>query len=318
MADYLVTGGAGFLGSNLVRRLLAEGHSVTVFDSLATGRRENLEGLEGDLTFVKGDIRDNAALLEVFASKGFECAFHLAALPSVRFSFENPQEAHEVNATGTLNVLAVARALAVGRVVFASSCALYGDTSRPPIAEDAPAEPLSPYAAQKLLGEKYCLLYSRFLGVPAVALRLFNIYGPRQDPGSDYAAVVPKFLTGLLQGEPPIVYGDGEQTRDFVFVEDAVNACVLASSSAKAPGRVINIGSGIETPISKLAKLTASVAGVELKPKHGPAVPGEVRHSCADITLARNILGYSPATTLEQGLKKTLEFFKVQGSSATF
>lgn len=314
MADYIVTGGAGFIGSSLVRRLLADGHSVTVFDSLATGRRENIEGLSGDFAFVKGDIRDTAALLDVFASKGFECAFHLAALPSVRRSFEDPQEAHDVNATGTLNVLAVARAVGCPRVVFASSCAVYGDAAAPPVSESAPTEPLSPYAAQKLFGEKYCLLYSRFLGVPSVVLRFFNIYGPRQDPASDYAAVVPNFLTRLLEGGPPVIHGDGKQTRDFLFVDDVVSACVLASGSAKAPGRIINIGSGVETPVDRLAELAISRVGLDVKPEYGPAVPGEVRFSCADITTARNILGYSPETTLEEGLKKTLEFFRASAS----
>ncbi len=308
MANYIITGGAGFLGSNLVRRLLADGHSVTVFDSLVTGRRENIEGLEGDLEFVEGDIRDTAALLELFASKAFESVFHLAALPSVRFSFENPQEAHDVNATGTLNVLAVARAVGCSRVVFASSCALYGDETPPPISENASVKPLSPYAAQKLASESYCVLYTQFLGVPSVALRFFNIYGPRQDPASEYAAVVPKFLTCLLAGEAPVVFGDGEQTRDFVFVEDAVSALVLASSSLKAPGKVVNIGSGVETSINHLAGLAVSAAEVEVEIRHAPAVPGEVRRSCADITLARNVLNFNPETTLEDGLKKTLDF----------
>ena len=312
MANYIVTGGAGFIGSNLVRRFLSDGHSVTVFDSLVTGRRENIEGLDGELTFVKGDIRDTAVLLEVFASKGFECVFHLAALPSVRRSFEDPQEAHDVNATGTLNVLAVARAVGCPRVVFASSCAVYGDVVAPPITEKAWVRPLSPYAAQKLLGENYCRLYNDFLGLPAVALRFFNIYGPRQDPASDYAAVVPNFLTRLLAGESPVIFGDGEQTRDFLFVDDVVSACVLASGSAKAPGRVINIGSGIETSVESLAELAISRVGLDVKPEYGTAVPGEERFSSADITVAYSILGYSPETTLAEGLARTLEFFKTR------
>lgn len=309
MADYLVTGGAGFIGSNLVRRLLADGHAVTVFDSLLTGRRENLDGLKGDLTFIKGDIRDTAALLEVFASTGFECAFHLAALPSVQLSFDDPQTAHDINATGTLNLLAAARAVGCPRVVFASSCAIYGDAATPPVREDAPAQPLSPYAAQKLLGENYCLLYTSSLGVPAVALRFFNIYGPRQDPRSDYAAAVPSFLTRLLEGEPPVIYGTGEQTRDFVYVEDAVNACVLAAESVKAAGTIINIGSGRETSIRQLAA-AARVASVEIEPEYAPARQGEIARSCADITLARETLGYSPSTPLPEGLAKTLDFYK--------
>ena len=310
MADYLVTGGAGFLGCNLVRRLAKDGHRVTVFDSLVTGRRENLEGIEGEIKFVQGDVRDTSALLEVFASHGFECAFHLAALPSVRLSLERPQETHETNATGTLNVLAVARAVGCQRIVFASSCAVYGDRSRPPVSEDSLPDPLSPYAAQKLLGEYYCSLYSRFLGVQAVSLRFFNIYGPRQDSRSEYSAVVPKFIGRVLNGQAPVIYGDGGQTRDFVFVEDAVNACVLAAGSDKTAGRVINIGSGVETSVAELAGAVAKLAGSRMEPTHGPAINGEVRNSCADIALAGSLLGYSPGFTLSQGLEKTCDFFR--------
>jgi UDP-glucose 4-epimerase len=291
-----------------VRRLLADEHSVTVFDSLLTGRRENIEGLEGELEFIKGDIRDSATLLEVLASRSFECVFHLAALPSVRQSFLEPQESHDINATGTLNVLSAARALGCPRLVFASSCSVYGDAAPIPASEEAPLKPLSPYAAQKLLGENYCRLYSEFMGLSTVVLRFFNVYGPRQDPGSEYAAVVPKFLSRVSEGLAPFVYGDGEQTRDFVYVEDAATACLLAAESPKAPGKVLNIGSAFETRVLALAKMTMSVAGLDIAPEHRPEVPGEVRHSCADITSARSILGYSPTISLEEGLRRTFEF----------
>ena len=310
----MVTGGAGFIGCNLVRRLTADGHRVTVFDSLVTGRRENLESVEGEVEFVKGDVRDTSALLEVFASCGFECTFHLAALPSVRLSLERPQETHDTNATGTLNVLAVARAVGCPRVVFASSCAVYGDRSKPPVSEDTLPDPLSPYAAQKLIGEYYCSLYSQFLGVQAVSLRFFNVYGPRQDARSEYSAVVPKFIERVLGGQAPVVYGDGKQTRDFVFVEDAVNACVLAAGSDKAAGRIMNIGSGVETAIAELAGAVAKLAGTGIEPAYGPGIEGEVRHSCADIALAGTLLGYTPGFTLPEGLSKTLEFFKTDAS----
>ncbi len=310
MADYIVTGGAGFIGSNLVRRLALDGHRITVLDSLVTGRRENLEGIEGEVEFVKGDVRDTSVLLETFASRGFECAFHLAALPSVRLSLERPQETHDTNATGTLNVLAAARAVGCQRLVFASSCAVYGDRSGPPVSEESLPDPLSPYAAQKLLGENYCSLYSRFLGVQTVSLRFFNVYGPRQDAGSEYSAVVPKFIERALKGLAPVIYGDGQQTRDFVFVEDAVNACMLAASSDRAAGRMVNIGSGMETSVAELAVIVSELAGTDLKPAHGPAVAGEVRNSCADIALAGRLLGYSPGFTLREGLEKTGDFFK--------
>jgi UDP-glucose 4-epimerase len=308
LKHYLVTGGAGFIGSGLVRRLAADGNAVTVFDSLLTGKRENLEGLEGNVRLTEGDIRDTAALLEVFASRAFECVFHLAALPFVRRSFIDPRESHDINATGTLNVLSVARAVGCPKVVFASSCAVYGDVVAPPVSEKAWVKPLSPYASQKLLGENYCRLYNDFLEVPAVALRFFNVYGPRQDPVSEYAAVVPKFLSSLLHDEHPVIFGDGEQTRDFVYVEDAVGACLLAAESAKAAGRVINVGGGSEVSINTLARLAASVTGRANSPRHAPAIPGEVRFSCADITVACNILGYQPETTLEEGLKRTAGF----------
>ncbi len=310
MANYLVTGGAGFIGSNLVRKLLAGGHSVTVLDSLVTGRLENLDGLQGRYSFVKGDIRDIPLLLETFAEKGYECIFHLAALPSVQLSFADPQLTHDVNATGTLNILATARALGVPRVVFASSCALYGNDADPPVSESAPARPLSPYASQKLLGENYCTLYTNELGVPAIALRLFNIYGPCQDPASEYAAVVPNFLTRLLNGEAPVIYGTGEQTRDFVFVEDAAEALMLAAASPKAPGRIINVGSGVETSVKTLASQAVSAAGVQIEPEYGPAMQGEVKRSCADTSIAAKILGFSPGTSLTEGLAKTLASFQ--------
>ena len=310
MANYLVTGGAGFIGSALVRLLISEGHKVTVFDSLATGRLENLAELEGGHTFVKGDIRDSNLLLETFAENAYECVFHLAALPSVQLSFADPQLTHWVNATGTLNVLAAARAVGVPRVVFASSCAVYGNAEEVPAIESASPEPLSPYAADKLLGEHYCKLYTHELGVPAVALRLFNVYGPRQNPSTEYAAVVPNFLTRLLGGEAPVIYGTGKQTRDFIFVEDAARAFALAAASPKAPGRVINIGSGIETSINKLAAKAIKVASVEIEPEHGPARQGEVTRSRADITLAGKVLGFEPKTALLEGLATTYEHFK--------
>jgi nucleoside-diphosphate-sugar epimerase len=316
MANYLVTGGAGFLGSNLVRRLLRDSHAVTVYDSLLTGKKENLEDVSGDMEFIEGDVRDTQLLLEVFASKGFECVFHLAALPFVRQSFEDPQLAHDINATGTLNVLSVARAVGCRRLVFASSCAVYGDAGSLPLSEKAGLNPLSPYAAQKAMGEYYCYLYTHFLGVPSAALRFFNIYGPRQDPASNYAAVVPKFISRLLEGLPPVIFGDGKQTRDFIYVEDAAEACLLAAGSALAPGRIINIGSGKQTSINELASLAATAAGVESKPEFSPMIPGEVRHSRADISTAADILGFKTAIPIQQGLEKTIEFFRNSGSNS--
>jgi nucleoside-diphosphate-sugar epimerase len=307
MADCLVTGGAGFIGSNLVRALVADGRRVRVLDNLSSGRRANLEGL-ADVEFVEGDIRDEAAVHA--AVRGARHVFHLAACPSVPESVDDPAGTSAVNLTGTLNLLVAARDARVERFVFSSSCALYGDSPDLPKREDMLPAPLSPYAVQKLAGEVYGRVFSRLYGLPVVLLRYFNVFGPRQNPASHYAAVVPRFATAALRGEPPVICGDGLQTRDFVFVDDVVRANRLACEAPpEAFGEVVNIAGGRRITILELARRILRIAGAGVAPRHEPARAGEVRDSEADIGRAAALLNWRPRTDLDEGLRRTVEWF---------
>jgi nucleoside-diphosphate-sugar epimerase len=308
----LVTGGAGFIGGHIVERLLLEGWEVRVLDDFSTGRAENLESVASQIELLKGDIRDVALVTR--AVEGMEVVFHEAAVPSVPRSVEEPVRTNDVNVNGTLNVLEQARQAGVRRVVYAASSSAYGDTPTLPKIESMPANPMSPYALQKYVGEVYCRLYSNLYGLETVALRYFNIYGPRQNPDSEYAAVIPRFLRACLQGESPHIYGDGEQTRDFTFVGDAVQANLLAADAKRASGHVMNVGGGARTSLNLLLETIRQITGTKLPAIHEPARAGDVRDSLAALDRAGDLLGYVPGTSLRQGLERILESVRPAGS----
>jgi len=308
MMRIVITGGAGFIGSNLAEVLaLAPNNEVCVVDDLSTGKVENLPIASG-IEFIKGSITDLQLMNEVLADADF--VFHQAALPSVQRSIEDPAHANEVNIRGTLNVLMAARDAGVKKVIYASSSSVYGDTPELPKREGMTLNPLSPYAVTKLVGEYYCKVFNDVYGLNTISLRYFNVYGPRQDPHSEYAAVIPRFVSRVLRGEPPIIYGDGQQTRDFTFVKDVVNANILAMNS-DATG-VYNIASGRRISIQELATLITRLTGrdSDLEPVFDKPRKGDVRHSLADISRARAVMGYKPEYSLERGLEETLRWFK--------
>jgi UDP-glucose 4-epimerase len=311
----VITGGAGFIGSHLAEELLKRWCQVTIVDDLSTGKPENIkhliepsshrEGSRNSAEFVHGSITDFALLKNVF--QGIDNVFHQAAIPSVPRSVKDPQATHEVNITGTLNVLLAAKDNGVKKVIYASSSSIYGDTPTLPKKEDMSPNPQSPYAVTKLAGEYYCQVFNQVYGLPTVCLRYFNVYGPRQDPNSQYAAVIPKFIREVLDKRPPIIFGDGEQTRDFTFVKDVVEANILAAES-HATG-VYNIGGGERISINRLAELVIKLMGKSIEPIHGEPRPGDIKHSLADISKASQF-GYNPKYNLEQGLRETIGSFK--------
>lgn len=307
---YLITGGAGFIGSHLVERLVRDGAEVTVLDDLSTGRREHLRAVRDRIRFIRG----NAARLEACrrAMQGVDYVLHQAAVTSVPKSTRNPVVAHQVNVTGTLNILLAAQESKVRRVVFAGSTAAYGDAAELPTHEALLPRPLSAYAASKLAGEAYCQAFWRTHGLETVVLRYFNIFGPRQNLESQYGAVVPLFIAAALRGEPPVIFGDGGQTRDFTFVANVVEANLLAchAPTERAAGEVFNIGYGTATSIQELWQQVAEHVGVEIEPLYDAPRAGDVRHSVASIARARDQLGYVPRVNLEEGLRRTVAYFR--------
>lgn len=304
---YLVTGGAGFIGSHIAEALLQQGEAVRVFDNLATGRTSNLEalkGLAGHFEFVQGDLRDSNALQA--AVEGVEVVFHQGALASVPRSIAEPVISLETNINGTQNVLLAARDAGVRRVVYASSSSVYGNTPVLPKHEEMPAAPMSPYAVQKLTGELLCGVFTRIYGLETVALRYFNVFGPRQDPASEYAAVIPRFLTALLEKRRPIVFGDGEQTRDFTYVENVVQANLLAATSSAAVGTAMNIGCGERVSLNTVLQIAGELLEVPVNAEYRDSRPGDVRDSLADISKARRLLDYVPKVQFREGLARTL------------
>ena len=298
----LVTGGGGFIGSNLAERLLAEGHEVRVLDSFATGHRHNLvEGIQ----LVEGDVQSYERVHR--ATRDVDVVFHQAALPSVPRSVQDPLMSHAVNATGTLNVLLGARDNDVRRVVMASSSSVYGANPVLPKREELAPAPISPYAVSKLAAESYCAAFSTVYGLETVALRYFNVFGPRQDPNSQYAAVVPRFIRAALVGEPVTVHGDGTQSRDFTYVENVVEANLLAAEATDVVGAVLNVAMGDSTTLNELIELIGDVTGRPLTVNHGPRRTGDVLHSQADIGEARRRLGYAPAVSIADGLVLTAQ-----------
>ena len=312
MATYLVTGAAGFIGSNLVRALLAEGHAVRGIDDLSTGRRENLAGLDA-LDFVEADINDAAALGPLM--RGTDYVLHQAAIPSVPRSVRDPVATHRACATGTLAVLEAARAASIRRLVYASSSSAYGESEELPKVESMPTRPLSPYAVAKLAGEHYCLAYAHVHGLPTVCLRYFNVFGPWQDPAGAYAAVIPRFVTAVAAGESPTIFGDGRQTRDFTYIENAVEANLKACLAEGAVGHVFNVACGVQTTLLELVELIGRVLGKPASPQHLPPRPGDIRHSLGDISQARSILGYTAAVSLEEGLRRYVAWWRGGGTS---
>ncbi len=304
-ARYLVTGGAGFIGSHIAEELLKRGESVRIFDNLATGRELNLAALAGQVQFIRGDLRDMHAVRA--AMQGVEVVFHQGALASVPRSIADPVGSLETNINGTHNVLLAARDAGVRRVVYASSSSVYGNTPTLPKREEMPTHPMSPYAVQKLTGELLCGVFTRIYGLETVALRYFNVFGPRQDPTSEYAAVIPRFLTALLEKRRPIVFGDGEQTRDFTYVANVVQANLLAASSPDAAGFAMNIGCGERVSLNTLLRVAGELLGVPVNAEYREPRPGDVRDSLADISLARRLLGYNPTVSFQEGLARTLE-----------
>jgi UDP-glucose 4-epimerase len=301
----LVTGGGGFIGSHLVEHLVAQGHPVRVLDDFSTGNEANLQAVRGKVELVRGSVTDPAAVGR--AVEGREVVFHLAALPSVARSVEEPVLSHEACATGTLNVLDAARRGGVRRVVYAASSSAYGDTPGAVRVEEDPIAPLSPYAAAKLAGEHYCRCFTVCYGLETVRLRFFNIFGPRQDPRSPYSGVIALFTAAMAEGRVPRIDGDGEQSRDFTYVANAVQAVYKAATAPAAVGNVYNIGTGSSTSVLQLVAELNRLLGKKVEPTHGPPRAGDVRHSQADVSKARRDLGYEPSVSFAEGLKRTLE-----------
>ena len=302
----VVTGGAGFIGSHLTEDLARRGYRVIIFDDLSTGKKENIEQLlmRGRVEFIEGSVVDLPLLQKLF--RGVHYVFHLAAASSVPRSVDSPQFSHEANITGTLNVLLSARDNHVNKVIYASSSSVYGDTPTLPKREDMLPEPQSPYAVTKLAGEYYCRAFHQVYGLPTVCLRYFNVYGPKQDPDSQYAAVIPKFIKRSCEGNPPVIFGNGEQTRDFTFVKDVAEANILAAQS-DACG-VFNISRGESITINQLAKLIIELVGNKVESVHQEPRPGDIRHSLADVSKAK-VFGYEPRYDLKVGLAETIRWF---------
>ncbi len=313
MARYLVTGAAGFIGSNIVEELVRRGHDVIALDDLSTGKRANIEPLLDRIEFVQGSVLDSVVVREVM--RGVDYVLHQAALPSVPRSVLDPMASHQANATGTLNLLIAARDAGVKRFVYASSSSVYGDSPTLPKHEGMPTQPRSPYAVSKLAGEDYCKVFTVVYGLPTVSLRYFNVFGPRQDPTSQYAAVIPAFITAVLGGKRPVVYGDGTQTRDFTYVHNVVQANLLACERDEAIGYALNIACGNSISLLQLLDYISSLFGMRIEPVFEPERPGDVKHSRADITLAAGKLNYRPEVSFEEGLAATVEFFRRQLTS---
>jgi len=314
LALYLATGGAGFIGSHMVEELIRRGDSVRVLDNLSTGHIENLASVRGKIDFHHADIRDRESIRPLFA--GVDYVIHLAALASVPRSMEDPIETTLVNINGTLHVLLAAREASAKRVVMAATCAAYGDNPALPSVETQLPQPLSPYALTKLADEYYGQIFNRYFGLEVVSLRFFNIFGPRQDPASPYSGVLSLFIAGYLRCTTPTIFGDGEQSRDFTYVWNVVDATLLACQSAAAPGKVINVGTGINSTLNQTITLLNTILGVQVTPHYAPPRPGDVRHSKADISIARATLGYEPKISFEEGLQRTIEWMRAASAAA--
>ena len=313
MANCLVTGGAGFIGSHLVEELVARGHTVRVLDNFSTGDPTNLERVRDQVRVIDGDITDRTTVRA--AVQGVEVVFHQAALASVPRSVADPLATHQACVNGTLHVLLAAKECGVRRVVYAASSSAYGNSSRLPKCETDPTAPLSPYAAAKLAGEQYCAAFSEVYGLETVRLRYFNVFGPRQSPDSPYAAVIPRFIEAMTAGQSPVIHGDGEQSRDFTFVADVVQANLRAAEAPGVRGKVYNIACGRRISLLQLVAHLNALLGTDIKPAHTASRAGDVRHSQADIERARQELGYEPTTDIVTGLRRCLEWWRQRNAT---
>ena len=312
MASYLVTGGAGFIGSHLAEELIRRGQTVRVVDSLITGKRRNLEHLRG-VEFLEGDLAD----LDVAkrAAAGMDYVLHQAAIPSVPRSVKDPITSNRANVDGTLNILVAARDAGVRRLVFAGSSSEYGNTPTLPKREDMAPSPLSPYALQKVVGTQYCQMFTRLYGFETVVIRYFNVFGPRQDPGSPYSGVISLFSTALIEGRQPIIYGDGEQTRDFTYVANVVDGVLRACEAPQAAGEAINVACGTRISLNELLRVMNTIVGTNLQAIYKEARAGDVKDSQADITKAKTLLGYTPIVPLDEGLRHTLDWCRAESGA---
>lgn len=308
MRTFLVTGGAGFIGSHIAEALVRRGDRVRVLDNLSTGRRQNLDSFGQDVEFIEGDLLDAAAVAR--AVEGVECVFHQAALASVPRSIERPLDTNAVGVTGTVTLLDAARRAGVRRVMFAGSSSVFGDQPTSSKRETDPCAPISPYGASKLAGEIYCQAFTATYGLETVTLRYFNVFGPRQDPDSPYSAVIPLFITAMLAGRSPVVYGDGGQSRDFTYVANVVHANLLAADAPGVAGRVFNVANGRTTSLLELIAALNRQLGTNVQPKHDPPRVGDIRESLADITQARNWLKYEPQIGFEEGLRRSIDYYR--------
>ena len=310
MALYLITGVAGFIGSSIARALLERGEQVRGIDNLSTGKRENLRGMENRLEFQEADLLDLEAVRK--ACEGVDCVFHEAAIPSVPKSVKDPLGSNQANVDGTVNVLVAARDAGVKRVVYAASSSAYGDTPTLPKHEGMVPNPISPYAVAKLASEYYMTSFYRCYGLETVSLRYFNIFGPRQDPSSPYSGVLAKFTTQMLRGEQPTIFGDGSQSRDFTYIDNAVEANLSAAHApaVKVAGTVLNVATGTRVDLNETCKMLAKLTGYRGEPKYAPEREGDIQHSLADITRAEKALGYKPKVGFEEGLRRTVEWYR--------
>jgi nucleoside-diphosphate-sugar epimerase len=314
MSHFHVTGGAGFIGSHLTEALAGQGHRVRVADAFVTGKRSNLDHARG-VEILEGDLADLAFARQAVA--GVDFVLHQAAIPSVPLSVADPITSHRANVDGTLNVLVAARDAGVRRLVFAGSSSAYGNTPTLPKHEEMPADPLSPYALQKVVGEQYLQMFTRLYGLETVSLRYFNVFGPRQDPSSAYSGVISVFATALLDGRAPTIYGDGEQTRDFTYVSDVVDGVLRACQAPQASGEVINLATGGRISLNLLFETMSRLVGGKVTPVYAEERAGDVRDSQADITKARRLLGFEPRVSLEEGLRRTVEWYRTSRAEAT-
>ncbi len=313
MAKILVTGGAGFIGSHLTTRLVEQSHQVRVLDDFSSGRRQNLEHLRERFELIEGNMCDPKTCAD--ACRDVEFVFHQAAIPSVPKSVDDPVPSHDANINGTFNVFQAAVERKVKRVIYAASSSAYGDCEVSPKHEDLKPDPLSPYAVQKYMGERYARAFFQCYGLETISLRYFNVFGPRQDPKSTYAAAIPAFVTAILRGEAPTVYGDGEQTRDFTFIDNVVHGNLLAMNAKTTRGEAVNVACGDQISVNQVVDAINRSLKTDVKPQYVPRRAGDVVHSCADVTLAEKLLGFEPQVSFEEGLRRAIDYYSSISSS---